>query len=158
MDTGDDRPTTVTTLTEFAALAGQEQGLVVVSTLRADGTIQSSLVNAGVLPHPLTGTNVVGFVTYGAVKLANLRARPHVTVTVRSGWAWATIEGSAELIGPDDLSPEYDAERLRMLLREVFTAAGGSHDDWDTYDRVMAEQHRAVVLIDPHRVYSNATR
>jgi hypothetical protein len=37
----------------------------------------------------------------------------------------------------------------------VFTAAGGTHDDWDEYDRVMAAEGRAVVLIAPTRVYSN---
>jgi PPOX class probable F420-dependent enzyme len=145
----------MTTLKEFAALAGKEQGLVVVSTLRADGSVQTSLVNAGVLTHPLHGGQVVGFVTYGKVKLAHLRVRPRLAVTVRSGWAWAAVEGAAELIGPDDPVPGIDSERLRLLLREVFTAAGGSHDDWDTYDRVMAEQRRAVVLVDPTRIYSN---
>jgi hypothetical protein len=44
-----------------------------------------------------------------------------------------------------------DAERLRLLLREIFTAAGGTHDDWDTYDRVMAEEHRVAVLVTPER-------
>jgi PPOX class probable F420-dependent enzyme len=145
----------VTTLGEFATLATKEQGLVVVSTRRADGTIQASLVNAGVLPHPLGGHDVLAFVTYGKVKLANLRARPQVTVTVRSGWAWATVEGVAQIVGPDDPLAPIDNERLRQLLREVYVAAGGSHDDWDEYDRVMAEQRRAVVLLDPTRVYSN---
>ena len=42
-----------------------------------------------------------------------------------------------------------------MLLREVFSAAGGIHDDWPTYDRVMAEERRAVVLVTPGRIYSN---
>jgi PPOX class probable F420-dependent enzyme len=147
----------MTTLDEVAALAAKEQGLVVVSTARADGTIQASLVNAGVLPHPLDGRRMLGFVTYGKVKLANLRARPQLTVTVRSGWSWASVEGTAELIGPDDSLPGVDPERLRTLLREVFTAAGGTHDDWGEYDRVMAEQRRAVVLLDPTRIYSNPT-
>jgi len=44
-----------------------------------------------------------------------------------------------------------DAERLRLLLREIFTAAGGTHDDWDTYDRVMAEERRTAVLVTPER-------
>ena len=145
----------MTTLDEFASLAAKESGLVVVSTLRADDTIQTSLVNAGVLPHPLGGEPVLGFVTYGRVKLANLRARPQLAVTARSDWAWAGVEGTAQLIGPDDPVPGVDAERLRLLLREVFIAAGGTHDDWDTYDRVMAEQHRTVVLVTPTRVYSN---
>jgi PPOX class probable F420-dependent enzyme len=145
----------VTTLEDLAALAAQEQGLVVVSTLRADGTIQASLVNAGVLAHPLGGHPVLGFVTYGRVKLANLRARAQVTVTARAGWAWATAEGNAELIGPDDIAAGIDSERLRLLLREVFLAAGGSHENWEEYDRVMAEQHRTVVLVAPERIYSN---
>lgn len=65
----------MTTLDDAVALASEERGLAVVSTLRADGTIQASLVNAGVLPHPRTGEPVLGFVTYGKVKLANLRTR-----------------------------------------------------------------------------------
>jgi PPOX class probable F420-dependent enzyme len=145
----------MTTLDDFAALAGKEQGLVIVSTLRADGTIQASLVNAGVLADPATGAPALAFVTYGRVKLANLRARPRLAVTVRSGWQWATVEGAARLIGPDDPAEGIDADRLRLLLREVFTAAGGTHEDWAEYDRVMAEQRRTAVLIDPSRVYSN---
>jgi hypothetical protein len=61
----------------------------------------------------------------------------------------------AELVGPDDPRAEISAERLRLLLREVFTAAGGVHDDWEEYDRVMAEQRRTAVLVTPHRVYGS---
>jgi PPOX class probable F420-dependent enzyme len=145
----------VTTLEEAWGLAREESGLAVVSTLRADGTIQSSLVNAGVLAHPATGAQVLAFVTYGRVKLANLRARPQVTTAFRKGWQWATVEGRAELAGPDDPRPWLDAERLRLLLREIFTAAGGTHDDWAEYDRVMASQRRTAVLITPTRVYGS---
>src|SRR5947208_3381601 len=146
----------MTTLNEAAALARGERGLAVVSTLRADSTIQSSVVNAGVLPHPATGRPVLAFTTYGRVKLANLRVRPQVTVTFRNGWQWATVEGRAELAGPDDPQPWLaDPDQLRLLLREVFTAAGGRHDDWEEDDRVMAEQRRTGVLIDPARIYSN---
>ena len=146
----------MTTLDDAVALAAGESGLAVVSTLRADGTIQASLVNAGALPHPSTGQPVLGFVTYGRVKLANLRVRPQLAATFRKGWQWATVEGQAELAGPDDPQPWLaDAEQLQLLLREVFTAAGGTHDDWDEYDRVMAEQRRTVVLVAPSRVYSN---
>lgn len=149
----------MTTLQEAAALATADSGLAVVSTLRTDQSIQASLVNAGVLPHPADATPVLGFVTYGPVKLANLRARPQVAVTFRAGWQWATVEGRAELAGPVD-TPGWlrGPEQLRVLLREVFTACGGSHDDWAEYDRVMAEQGRTAVLITPTRVYSNRPR
>jgi hypothetical protein len=90
------------------------------------------------------------------VKLANLRARPQLAVTFRNGWQWATVEGTTELVGPDDPQPWLtEPDALRLLLREVFTAAGGSHDDWAEYDRTMAEQRRTVVLIATTRVYSN---
>ncbi len=145
----------MTTLAEAADLGRRENGLAVISTARADGTIQSSLVNAGVLAHPLTGEQVLGFVTYGKVKLANLRQRPQLAATFRSGWQWATVEGRAQLLGPDDPHPDLDDDRRRLLLREVFVGAGGSHDDWDEYDRVMAEQGRTAVLVTPTRVYSN---
>ena len=146
------------TLAEAVEIGASERYLCVVSTARADGTIQSSVVNAGILPHPVTGEAVLGLVTYGRAKLANLRARRQITVTFRSGGAWAAIEGHAELIGPDDPYPGFDADRLRLFLREVFTAAGGTHDDWDTYDRVMAEQRRTVVLVRASRIYSNPGR
>ena len=144
------------TLDDVTALAATEHHLAVVATVRADATVQASVVNAGVLPHPATGRQVLGFVTYGRVKLGNLRARPQVTVTVRHGWQWATVEGRAELAGPDDAQPWLTgADRLRLLLRGVFAAAGGRHDDWDEYDRVMAEQRRTIVLVEPVRVYGN---
>lgn len=57
----------MTTLTDAVALAREDNGLAVVSTLRADGTIQSSLINAGVLAHPATGEPVLAYVTYGRV-------------------------------------------------------------------------------------------
>ncbi|MDT5116175.1 MAG: hypothetical protein QOE30_1914 [Mycobacterium sp.] len=146
----------MTTLKDAVALATTESGLAVISTVRADETVQASLVNVGELAHPETGESVLGFTTYGKVKLANLRARPQLAVTFRNGWQWATVEGRAELAGPDDSQPWLaDADQLRLLLREVFTAAGGTHDDWDEYDRVMAKERRAVVLIAPTRVYSN---
>ena len=146
----------MTTLNEAVALAAAESGLAVVSTVRADGTVQASLVNVGLLPHPANGRPSLGFTTYGKVKLANLRARPQLAVTFKSGWQWATVEGRAELAGPDDAQPWLaEADQLRLLLREVFTAAGGTHDNWDQYDQVMADERRAVVLIAPTRVYSN---
>lgn len=142
-------------LEDFAQLGGKEQGLAVISTVRADGSVQASLVNAGVMAHPITGEPCVAFVTYGKVKLANLRRRPQLAATVRSGWQWVSVEGRAQIIGPDDPHPAVGSERLRLLLREVFSCAGGTHDDWAEYDRVMAEQRRAVVLVAPDRIYSN---
>jgi PPOX class probable F420-dependent enzyme len=147
----------MTDVGDFARLIAGDHGLCVVSTLRPDDTIQASVVNAGVLDHPLTGRPVVAFVAMGGSrKLANLRARPRATVVARVGWEWAAAEGPVELVGPDDPVAGIDAERLRLLLRDVFTAAGGTHDDWDTYDDAMARERRTAVLVTPDRLYSNA--
>jgi PPOX class probable F420-dependent enzyme len=145
----------MTTLDDAVALAANESGLAVVSTVRGNGSVQASLVNVGAFEHPASGDRVLAFVTYGRVKLANLRARPQIAITFRDGWQWATVEGTAELAGPDDPQPWAAGDALRTLLRDVFTAAGGRHDDWAAYDRTMAEQRRTIVLIAPGRVYSN---
>ena len=50
-------------LDAFAELSRKVNGLVVVSTLRADATIQSSLVNAGVTASPFDDQPVLAFVT-----------------------------------------------------------------------------------------------
>jgi PPOX class probable F420-dependent enzyme len=143
-------------LDRFAKLVPLDHGLAVVSTTRSDGTIQSSVVNAGVLDHPMRRHPVVGFVAAGSSRrLHNLRLRPRATAVLRAGWQWAAVEGPVELAGPHDHLDGVDDERLRLLLREIFTAAGGTHDDWDEYDRVMAEEQRVAVLLDPVRVYGN---
>lgn len=143
-------------LAGFEELVPLDHGLSVVVTRRADHTPHTTVVNAGVLPHPLTGDRVVGFVAAGgARKLAHLRADPTIAVVVRAGWRWTAVEGRAQVLGPDDPHPEVDSGRLRLLLREIFSAAGGTHDDWAAYDRVMGEERRTAVLAVPTRVYSN---
>jgi PPOX class probable F420-dependent enzyme len=145
-------------LATFEELVPLDNGLSVVVTRRADHTPHTSVVNAGVLAHPLTGQRAVGFVAGGATrKLAHLRADSTIAVVVRAGWRWCAVEGRAQLIGPDDPDPSIDDERLRLLLREIFSAAGGTHDDWDAYDRAMRDERRTAVLVAPTRVYANPT-
>jgi hypothetical protein len=106
----------------------------------------------------VTGIEVVGLVAAGGSrKLDHLRRDPRATIVVRAGWQWAAVDGRAELIGPEDPRPGVDDDRLRMLLREVFTAAGGTHDDWDAYDRVMRDERRTAVLVSPTRFSANPT-
>ncbi len=138
-------------------LAARESGLAVVATIRADGSAQASVVNAGVLNHPVTREPVVAFVARGAArKLANLRARPRATVVFRSGWEWVGVEGDAELAGPDDLLEGLDPAGVARLLRDIYAAAvGGTHDDWAGLDEVMAAERHTAVLVRPARVYSN---
>lgn len=146
----------MTDLAQFAELVALDHGLSVVVTRRADHTPQTTVVNAGVVPHPLTGARAVAFVSAGGTrKLAHLRTDPTIAIVVRAGWQWVAVEGHAQLIGPDDPHPDVDDERLRLLLRDIFSAAGGTHDDWATFDRVMREERRTAVLVSPTRIYSN---
>jgi len=153
MGTEDEQPR----LDLISAIGSQDSYLAVVSTLRSDGSPHSSLVNAAVVAHPVSGVQVGAFVTYGAVKLAHLRRRPALTLTWRSGWSWVSLDGTAQLAGPHDRLPGFDPDHLPGLLRAIFTAAGGQHPDWDTYDCIMAEQSRVAVLINPTRVYTNSS-
>ena len=146
----------MTDLSGFAELLPLDHALCVISTVRADGSVQSSVVNAGVMEHPRKSSRVVALVAAGGSrKLRNLRADPRATIVARAGWRWVTVEGDAELVGPDDPHPDVHGDEVRLLLRDVFRAAGGTHDDWDTYDRVMAGERRTAVLITPRRVYTN---
>jgi PPOX class probable F420-dependent enzyme len=138
-------------------LAAADHGLAVVATLRQDSSIHCSVVNAGVLAHPSTGRPVVALVAMGGSrKLAHLRRRPQATVVFRAGWQWVDVEGRTSLAGPDDPLGGFDSGRIPQLLRDIFTAAGGTHEDWATYDRVMAEERRTAVLVEMERVYSNS--
>jgi PPOX class probable F420-dependent enzyme len=146
----------MTDLGPFADLVPADHGLAVIAIARPDGSVHTSVANVGVLPHPLTDAPTVGLVAVGrARKVALLRAHPRATATLRAGWQWAAVDGPVELVGPDDPMPSISADRLRLLLREIFTAAGGTHDDWDTYDRVMAAERRTAVLITPERLYTS---
>jgi PPOX class probable F420-dependent enzyme len=133
-------------------LGAADHGLVVIAVARPNGTVHTSVVNAGVLDDLDTGQSCVGFVARGdAKKLDYIRQSGRVAVVFRSGWEWATVEGPARIIGPGDRA----ADELATLLRDVFKSAGGTHSDWDEYDRVMAAERRAAVLVEPARIISN---
>ena len=131
----------------------EETGLAVVSTVRADGSVLSSVVNCGVIDHPVSGEPRVALVSMGsAARLGHIRRGSPVTSTARRGWKWVSVTGPAELIGPADNANDLDSDRIRILLRDIFTAAGGTHDDWDEYDRAMRDEGRTAVLIQPNQI------
>jgi PPOX class probable F420-dependent enzyme len=128
----------------------------VLVTRRRSGEPATSVVNAGVLDHPLTGEPVVAFVSRGrTAKLTNLRRDPRATLVFRAGWQWIGVAGPVELAGPDDPLPGLDAEQLRLLLRDIYHAAGGQHPDLDEYDREMVADRRTAVLLRPERFTNN---
>lgn len=136
-----------------------ETGLATISTTQADGRVLSSIANCGVFDHPITGNPTVALVSRGnAARLQHIRRGSEMTIAVRRGWTWVGVTGSADLIGPADPADGIDAEALRILLRDIYKAAGGTHDDYDEYDRVMAEDGRTAVFVQPDRIIGNAPR
>ena len=141
------------TMEDVRQFAAADQGLAVVSFGRPDQSVHSSLVNAGVMAHPVTGEEVVALVVRGnSVKLRHWRNAPGATIVFRVGWSWVGVEGTTTIIGPDDRCDGSDPSSVPQLLRAVFVAAGGSHEDWDEYDRVMVAERRTAVFVHPSRI------
>ncbi|MCP5028919.1 MAG: pyridoxamine 5'-phosphate oxidase [Actinomycetia bacterium] len=143
-------------LDEVRDYLAAEHGLATVSTTQADARVLSSVINCGVMNHPVTGAPCVAFVSRGgAARLGHVRRGSEITVAIRRGWKWRSVTGPANIIGPDDPHDRYDADAIRVLMREVFRAAGGDHDDYHDYDRVMLEDRRAAVFVAPDRILGN---
>lgn len=145
------------TVDDVRRLIGLDHGLATLATVRADGSVQSTVVNAGVIDHPASGIPVAAFVGRpGTRKVTHLRARSRATLLWRAGWSWVTVEGTAELVGPDDALDGVEASAVPALLRTIYSASGGGeHDDWLEYDRQVAAERRMAVLITPARIYMN---
>ncbi len=140
-------------------LLSTEAGLCVLSLARPDGTVSSSLVNAGLLEHPDGRGPVLGLLARSsAYKTRRLRRDPRATLTVSRAWQWQAVEGAVSLIGPEDSHPACPQDALPSLLRAIFVAAGGTHDDWDHFDEVMVSEARTALLLVPRRVYGIAQR
>jgi hypothetical protein len=143
-------------LDDVRRFLAEETGLATISTTQADGRVLSSIANCGVVDHPVTGEPCVALISMGkAARLAHVRRGSHVTIAIRRGWTWVSVTGAADLVGPADPGDGIDAEGRRLLLREVFAAAGGMHDDLDGYDRVMMKDGRTAVLVSPDRILGN---
>jgi hypothetical protein len=141
-------------------LASREAGLAVVVTYRFDGTAHTSVVNAGVVAHPVSSEPAVGFVVQGGgrKKIENLRARGKAIVVFRSGWDWVAVEGQVDLFGPEDCGCLSWPDAL-SVFHEIYSAAiGGAPDDWAGRDAEIEQEGHAAVLVRPVRVYSNPSR
>jgi hypothetical protein len=128
---------------------------VLITTRPGRDEPQVAVVNATVIDHPVTAAPVLALVARQGAKLANLRLHPKLTLVARAGWEWVSAYGDAELSGPDDPHPSFDAESQRLLLRQIYEAAGGKHPDLDAYDKAMLDERRCAVLIHPTRIWSN---
>jgi PPOX class probable F420-dependent enzyme len=113
----------------------------VLSTTRADGRPQMSLVTGGITPD---GDLLIS--TYPSrVKTRNAKRNPLVSVAVMGdefNAAWVQIDGEATVA---DMPEAGDG------LVEYFRSIRGDHPDWDEYRQAMADQGKSVIRIKPTR-------
>ncbi|MFE3648888.1 PPOX class F420-dependent oxidoreductase [Streptomyces sp. NPDC059122] len=142
---------TATSFDPRALLA--ESRLGVLATLKADGRPQLSPV----MPFYDREADVLHVsMSEGRAKTANLRRDPRAALEVTSadGWAWATAEGTATLIGPgsDPHGPEVEA------LVRYYRRAAGEHPDWDDYRAAMVSDRRVLMTMTVEHVYGARLR
>lgn len=130
-----------------------ESRLGVLATIKSNGLPQLSPVT----PYYDQDAGIVYVsMTDGRAKTANLRRDPRAALEVTSsdGWAWATAEGTATLIGPgtDPHGPEVDA------LVDYYRSAAGEHPDWDEYRAVMVSDRRVLMALTVDHVYGEKIR
>ena len=127
----------LTTLLDFVRPRHQ----MVLTTYRADGSLQSSPVTGGV---DAAGRIVVASYPQRA-KSANIRRDPRASVTVLSeefNGPYVQVDGDAEVIDlPDAVEP----------LVDYFRAIAGEHSDWDEYRQAMVDQGKCLIRITPVR-------
>ena len=143
--------TTATGFDPHALLA--EARLGVLATLRADGRPQLSPVT----PHYDREAGIISVsVTDGRAKTVNLRRDPRAALEVTSpdGWAWATADGTVELIGP---STDPHGTEVEALV-EYYRSAAGEHPDWDEYRAAMVSDRRVLLRLHVERVYGQKIR
>jgi hypothetical protein len=142
-------------LDDVERLASGDSYLAVFTVARPNGTVQASVVNAGVLADPVDGSvGVAAVAGGGSRKLELLRLVGRATLVFKTGWEWVAVSGPVRLVGPDD-GTDLGLD-VPALIRSVFRAAGGTHEDWDEFDRVMAADRRCAVFVRAERISSNA--
>ena len=145
----------MTDLDDVRRIGAGDHFLAVFTIAVGPGQVHASVVNAGVIGDPLDWSpGVAAVVAGGSRKLQLLRQIGRATVVFRSGWQWASVSGPVRLIGPDD-GAEFGLD-VPATVRSVFQAAGGTHEDWDEFDRVMAAERRCAVFVGAERITSNA--
>lgn len=114
---------------------------MVLTTFRADGSLQSSPVSGGV-----DDAGRIVIATYPQrAKSANVRRTPRASVTVLSeefNGPYVQVDGAAEVIAlPDAVEP----------LVDYYRVIAGEHSDWDEYRQAMVDQGKCLIRVTPTR-------
>jgi PPOX class probable F420-dependent enzyme len=112
---------------------------MVLTTFRADGSLQSSPVTGGVDDQ---GRLVIASYPQRA-KSANIRRTPKASVMVLSdefNGAYVQVDGDAEVI---------DVPEAVEGLVDYYRAIAGEHPDWDEYRSAMRSQRKCLIRVTP---------
>jgi PPOX class probable F420-dependent enzyme len=114
---------------------------MVLTTFRADGSLQSSPVTGGV-----DGQGRVVIASYPKrAKSVNIRRNPKASVIVLSdefNGAYVQLDGDAEVIV---------APQATELLVDYYRIIAGEHPDWQDYRRAMLDQGKCLIRVTPRR-------
>lgn len=114
---------------------------MVLTTFRADGSLQSSPVTGGIDGH---GRVVIASYPQRA-KSVNVRRNGKASVVVLSdefNGAYVQLDGDAEVIDvPEAVEP----------LVDYYRAIAGEHPDWADYRRAMVDQGKCLIRVTPRR-------
>ena len=114
---------------------------MVLTTYRADGSLQSSPVTGGV-----DGEGRIVVASYPQrAKSVNLRRDRRASITVLSdefNGPYVQVDGDAEVI---DVPEAVDG------LVEYFRAVAGEHSDWGEYREAMIVQGKCLIRVTPTR-------
>ncbi len=114
---------------------------MVLTTFRADGSLQSSPVTGGI-----DGQGRVVIASYPQrAKSVNIRRNPRASVIVLSdefNGAYVQVDGDAEVI---DMPDAVD------LLVDYYRVIAGEHPDWQDYRRAMLDQGKCLIRVSPRR-------
>jgi PPOX class probable F420-dependent enzyme len=114
---------------------------MLLTTFRADGSLQSSPVTGGV---DSQGRVVIASYPQRA-KSVNIRRNPKASVVVLSdefNGPYVQLDGDAEVIDlPDAVEP----------LVDYYRAIAGEHPDWQDYRRAMVDQGKCLIRVTPSR-------
>ena len=114
---------------------------MILTTFRADGSLQSSPVTGGVDDQ---GRLVIASYPQRA-KSANIRRTPKASVMVLSdefNGAYVQVDGDAEVI---------DVPEAVEGLVDYYRAIAGEHPDWDEYRSAMRSQRKCLIRVTPRR-------
>lgn len=114
---------------------------MVLTTYRADGSLQSSPVTGGV-----DGEGRIVVASYPQrAKSVNLRRDPRASIIVLSDefdGPYVQVDGDAEVL---DVPAAVDG------LVEYFRVIAGEHSDWDEYRQAMIDQGKSLIRVTPTR-------